>query len=293
MSFSCLVTGAAGQVGKELQEADANFEGSVSYFDKKSLDITKYHQVEETLKRVSPCVVINAAAYTNVDGAEKDPVAAMAVNRDGAENLAKICQGLRIPLIHISTDFVFDGVENKSYFENDATSPLSIYGKSKLEGERAVRNCLQEHIILRTAWVFSRHGKNFVKSIFSAANQNKELRVVDDQIGCPTAASDIAEALFVLANRVTKSDAPWGRYHFCSGPAISRFEFAIEIIECCRDALGSGVDVFPVSTAEYPVLASRPAHAVLDCSLIYKTFGIEPPTWRQGLEKVCRSLQQD
>jgi len=294
MSVSCLVTGAAGQVGKELQAGADARDFTISFLDKQNLDITQHDRVAETIHSIAPNVVINAAAFTDVDGAEANPERAFSVNRDGAENLAQACRSCGIPLIHVSTDFVFDGSEKRVYVEDDPVSPLSIYGRSKAEGETVIRNHLTEHIIVRTSWVFSAHGKNFVKSIMRLAGQEKELRIVNDQVGGPTAAQDIAEALLHLAHRVTGEDkpvdTPWGTYHYSGAPAVSRYDFACEIVDQVRDGLGSAVSVTPISTEAYPTPARRPAHAVLDCSLIFETFGIARPNWRAGLEDVCREL---
>ncbi len=295
MTMSCLITGAAGQVGKALQEVGITLNIATSFFDKQQLDITQSDDVTKVMQSVAPNVVINAAAFTDVDGAESKPEIAFSVNRDGAGNLARACRSLGIPLIHISTDFVFDGTDDKFYSEDDPISPLSIYGQSKAEGEIAIRDHLTEHLIVRTSWVFSAHGSNFVKSIIRLAGQQKDLRIVNDQIGGPTPAQDIAKALFALAQRATKSssksDISWGTYHFSGSPPVSRCDFAAEIVTQCRESLDHDVSVTPITTSDYPTPAHRPAHAVLNCSLILETFGIKQPEWRVGLEDVCRALQ--
>ena len=291
MSTSCLVLGAGGQVGQALQEAAHAFEPSISFLEKQDLDITQCDNVSATIQSLEPGVIINAAAYTDVDGAETEKIKAFAVNRDGAGNVAQACQKLNIPLLHISTDFVFDGVKVDTYSEGDSVAPLSIYGQSKWEGECAIRECLKCHIILRTSWIFSSHGRNFVKSIIKLARQDNELQIVDDQIGGPTAASDLAGVLLLLAQRVLQNDALWGTYHFSGASRVSRYEFAKAIIKQGGDAPGLTGRVTPIATEDYPTPARRPPHAVLDCSLILDAFGVEQPDWRFGLKNVCRSLK--
>jgi len=289
-SLTCLVTGAGGQIGRSLSDAANASAISLFGFDKQKLDITDYDHTARTIEAGAPDVIVNTAAFTNVDLAESESEVAFAVNRDGAGNLAKICRENGIPLIHLSTDFIFDGQKHDPYQEDDPADPLSVYGQSKLEGEHAVRGILEEHIIVRTSWVFSPYGKNFVKSILSAARQEKELRVVEDQTGCPTGAVEIAKTILELAVCTAGDNVTWGTFHYGATPPVSRYEFAVEIADQCKKTIGTAAAVRPVTAAAYSAPARRPKRAVLDCSLITDSYGIIPPPWHPALEKACRSI---
>lgn len=262
-----LITGANGQVGWELKR---QAKGEVHAFNKYDLNIANPYSVEYVIKRIAPDVVINAAAYTSVDKAEENRCLAFAVNRDGPGFIAMACKKYDIPLIHISTDYVFDGKKNGAYAEDDEVSPLGAYGQSKYEGEEKVKG-LGKHIIIRTSWVFGVHGHNFAKTVRRSMCYG--MGVVDDQYGCPTAAAHLAEVILILISK-----RKWGTYHYCDTPATTWYGFAKTI----RD------DVTPIKTADYPTLARRPVNSVLDCSKIKKVFGIDQRDWRKCINpKTC------
>ncbi len=256
-----LLTGANGQVGKEIQ-IHAPHDVMLISLDKKNLDIISKEAIRSVFSKHNPDYIINAAAYTAVDKAETEPELAFAVNSIGPQNLAESCKKNNIPLIHISTDYVFDGTSKVPYKEDDPVSPLGVYGKSKFEGEQAVRQILNQHIILRTSWVFSLHGHNFVKTMLRLFKERETVKVVDDQIGCPTAASDIAKCIWQIINATKQT---WGTYHFCGKKSQSWYEFALDIYDNYKNFNDFIVkNIVPIKTIEYPVLAKRPKFSVLN-----------------------------
>ena len=290
---SILVTGASGQVGWELVRRAALQGLQVDGVPHQTLDITDAASVHETVIRSRPAVVINAAAYTAVDKAETEPQAAYAVNREGVENIVLACADVGVPLIHISTDYVFSGDKGAPYCEDDPVSPVNVYGASKAAGEQLVRQHLPRHIILRTSWVYGVHGHNFVKAILKAAHERTELRVVADQKGCPTAAEDIADTLLDLVARIVESrdGLQWGTYHYAGSGVTTWHGLAEVIIEYACADLGREIAVIPITTAEYPTMARRPLNSVLDCHRIESTFGISLKPWRESLKKVVMALR--
>ncbi len=288
-----LILGANGQLGRELIESAGSFGFEATGFDIETLDITDRTSVERTVSDKLGSVVINAAAYTAVDQAESDVARAFAVNRDGAAHLAIACAKAKIPLIHVSTDFVFDGRKGAPYVETDAINPLSVYGLSKSEGEARIRAVLEEHIIVRTSWLYSRWGKNFVKTMIQLGRDREILRVVDDQRGSPTHAADLAEALLAIAARIRDKRVPWGTYHYCGGGETSWHGFAVRIFELARHREVFRVkEVQPIETSEYPSPARRPPYSVLDCSLIAAVFGIRPRPWADSLAGMLDALYE-
>ncbi len=282
-----LVIGAQGQVGWELTWRGSALGHDVLAWDVAELDITDAAAVDRELAASGANVVINAAAYTAVDQAEQEPALAFAVNRDGPAHLAAACARLNIPLLHISTDYVYDGGKIGAYVETDPTAPLGVYGQSKLEGDEAVRRLLPRHLILRVSWVFGIHGHNFVKTILRLAREREELRVVADQYGCPTFAGDIADVLLELAGRIAEIDVrdAWGVYHYCGEPATTWHGFASAIVELARARESLPVQtVAAITTADYPLPSARPVNSVLDCAKLATRFGIRPRPWRVGLE---------
>jgi dTDP-4-dehydrorhamnose reductase len=293
---SLIVFGAGGQVGRSLQAAAAHQGLALAAFDHAAVDIADSAAVDAALERPDlpdHAVVVNAAAYTAVDRAESEPEAAYAVNRDGAGHIAAACARKGRPLIHISTDYAFGGASiDRSWREDDPPGPVNLYGWSKLAGEEAVRVSYPEALILRTAWVYSPFGGNFVKTMLRLAGERPALKVVDDQIGSPTAAWMIAEAIIPLARRLASSRKPShaGLYHFAGAGAVSRFGFARAIFE---EAARYGRPVpalTPIATADMPTPARRAANTALDCARIAADFGISPPPWRDGLGPVIRDL---
>jgi len=282
-----VVTGAKGQVGWELVRRASACGHEALAWDVDELDIGDAEAVAAALATSGAEIVINAAAYTAVDRAEQEPALAFAVNRDGPAHLAATCARLHIPLLHISTDYVYDGAKRVPYVEEDPTTPLGVYGASKLAGDEVVRQLLSRHLILRVSWVFGIHGHNFVKTILRLAREREELRVVADQYGCPTFAGDIAATLLALAGRVAEMDtnAAWGTYHYCGEPATTWHGFASAIVEQARTREPLAVrSVNAITTADYPLPSPRPVNSVLDCAKLTERFGIRPAPWCLGLE---------
>ena len=289
-----LISGAAGQVGSALVKHGSKRGFEVFGMSSSELDITNLRNVDAVFAQVKPDLVINASAYTAVDKAESDSELAYSVNELGPKLLALTCRKRDIPLLHISTDYVFDGTSNIAYTENALTNPQSVYGKSKLAGELSVKENLEQNIVLRTAWVFSEIGSNFVKTMLRLGAEREKLSIVADQFGGPTSADSIANALLTIAARVgEKRDIKWGTYHFTGLPYCSWYEFAKEIFQQAESIrlISKAPELASIFSSEYPTPAPRPLNSKLDCSKIYKEFGIEPDDWKQSLRDVLRQLQ--
>lgn len=286
-----LLTGAKGQVGSEIVKLCALQNISLIPLDHHQCDIADMNVVEKILLKSRPDIVINAAAYTAVDRAETEGQLAMAVNVQGAANLAKICAALAIPLIHISTDYVFDGNNTTPYTEEDIPAPHGIYALTKWQGEQAVRELCKQHIIVRVSWVFGAQGHNFVKTILRLAQERDELKIVADQLGCPTYAGHIAETLIHIAQQITSQSQQWGTYHYCDHPVISWHGFAEKIVQNASKLMPvRATKVIPILTAEYPTPVKRPAYSVLNCQKIEKIFGVKQRSWVIGLEKMLQEV---
>jgi len=294
-SRQVLVTGAKGQIGTELAAESGAHGLSVTALSRSLLDITDADAIAEAIAAHKPDIVINAAAYTAVDKAESEPEFANAVNARGPGLLGAACDGAGIPLFHLSTDYVFDGSATRAWREDDPVNPLGVYGRGKAEGEASVRRATQRHIILRTAWIFSAHGGNFVKTMLRLAGERDRLTVVDDQSGNPTSATDVARVLLHLASScmdqmTAGQEPPWGTYHFVSAGVTSWCGFARAIMKGSSFRGGPCVPVTPITTAEYPTPAKRPANSALDCDKLKTVFGIEPRPWEFSLEDVLDQL---
>lgn len=287
-----LVTGAKGQLGWELLRQAPDRTCDCVGIDIEEADLTDPFQVNRVVADIKPQLLINAAAYTLVDKAQTETEAAFAVNRDAAAHLAAACAGNQIPMLHISTDFVFDGSQSVPYTENDPVAPLSVYGRSKAAGEAAVRDTLDRHLIIRTAWLYGIHGNNFVKTMLRLGQTDREIRVVSDQVGCPTYAADLAAALLILAERLTHStDIPWGTYHLCGAGEVSWHGFARHILQTAhRLGLVPSVAVTPIATSEYPTPAPRPPYSALACRKLEANFKIACPPWQGSVEKMLQRL---
>lgn len=289
-----MVLGADGQLGYELRRVRWPAGYRIEAFGHAALDIAERDRVFEAVARARPDIVVNAAAYTAVDRAESEPDAAWAANAAGPADLAAACRDRAIPLVHISTDYVFDGSKRGPYREDDPVCPLGVYGASKEAGERAVRAALAEHVIVRTAWVYSAHGHNFARTMLRLAAERPALRVVADQIGSPTSAADLAAALATIVARIAVGDGRWGTYHFAGSGAVSWHGFAQAIVEeaARHGAFGSGAppSVEAIATADYPTPARRPHNSVLDCTKIGAAYGITPRPWRAALADVIREI---
>jgi dTDP-4-dehydrorhamnose reductase len=285
-----LVLGGGGQVGHELCRLAWPAGYSIAAFGRDGVDVTQREAVFVAVARERPDIVINAAAYTAVDRAETERDIAWASNCTGPANLAAACHEAAIPLIHLSTDYVFDGSKVGAYREDDPVKPLGVYGESKEAGDRAVRAALAHHVILRTAWVYSAHGHNFVKTMLRLGAERPVLRVVADQIGSPTSAADIAAAIGAVVARLASGNTSWGTYHFAGGGAVTWHGFAEAIFELAAPWRGPPPLVEAITTADYPTPARRPANSVLDCSQIGEAFGIVPRPWREALAEVIGEL---
>lgn len=283
-----LVIGANGQLGWELIRRGARKGLEMVGLDLPEIDITKPTSVKTAMDQTGFALVINAAAYTAVDRSESEPRLAFAVNRDGPAHLASFCAKAGIPLVHISTDYVFDGHKKGGYLESDPVSPLGVYGKSKAAGEMEVRSQLQDYIILRTSWLYGVHGQNFVKTMLRLGREHTVLRVVADQYGCPTYAADLAEAILTLAAKHGEGrKIVWGTYHYCGSGVTNWHGFAEKIFELARKYDSLIVKkVEPITTAEYPTPAERPKNSALDCSLIQQRFSITPRPWPESLARM-------
>jgi len=284
-----LLIGGTGQVGSEILSVANKSNIDCVSPSSSELDVTNGTSVNSMIDKNLPLdFVVNASAYTAVDRAEDEPELAFRINRDGAQFLADACSLHKIPLLHISTDYVFDGDASSPYKEDDPTDPLGVYGKSKLDGELAVKTSLPEHIILRTAWVYGAQGSNFVKTMLKLGKQRSSLNVVSDQFGCPTAAVDIAETIIcVISQMHSQPNNLWGTYHYCSADSTDWAGFAQAIFAQARqvDSDYPAVTVQPIPSSEYPTKASRPNYSVLDCSKINQSLGIMPPKWLTSLQR--------
>ncbi|MBW2583995.1 MAG: dTDP-4-dehydrorhamnose reductase [Deltaproteobacteria bacterium] len=287
-----LITGAGGQLGRELINQGQLKGFSVQAPSEDDMDITDLEKIDRCMAFHQPEVVINAAAYTQVDKAESEAALAFAVNTTGSANLARMCAKNKIPLVHISTDYVFDGQKGTSYLETDAISPVGIYGRSKAEGEIEIRSHLKEHIILRTSWLYGIHGHNFAKTMLKLATTKPKIRVVADQYGSPTNAADLAQTILIISDRMQfNNDVDWGTYHYCGQGVISWYNFAEKIVGLARlyaDVKTTRIE--PIATADYPTRALRPIYSALDCSRIQKHFGINPKPWQKSLEITIKEL---
>lgn len=288
-----LITGAQGQVGKELM-LSAPSHWHLQGFGSSELDISDTQQVNTVVQKLQPELIINAAAYTAVDKAQSDSQTADAVNHLGAENLARIAQQLHCPLLHISTDYVFSGEHTQPYTELDTPAPNSVYGESKWRGEQAIQSLCTQHIILRTSWVFGLHGHNFVKTMLRLGQDRNALSIVADQVGGPTSARSIAQVLWQIAQQHQNTGTcKWGTYHFSGAPTCSWYDFATEIFQqaTALQLLERSPTLSPIKTCDYPAPAQRPAYSALDNSKIEQQFHIKPCDWKLELSTMLRALK--
>jgi len=283
-----LVTGSEGQLGNEIRNLSRNYSGYEFIFtDVGTLDITDEKKVREYIAGCSPDWIINCAAYTQVDKAENEPGMALLINGRSVSNIAAAISGSECRLIHISTDYVFDGQSNIPYNEEMATNPLSSYGQSKLEGEKAALAC-QGSTVIRTSWLYSSFGNNFVKTMLRLGAERESIRVVFDQAGSPTYAADLAGAILQIVSRVIRNKSAYipGIYHYSNEGVCSWYDFATEIIK----ASGSGARVIPILSKDYQSIARRPVYSVFDKSKIKENYGIEIPHWREALMECLKLL---
>ncbi|MFQ5655751.1 MAG: dTDP-4-dehydrorhamnose reductase [Planctomycetota bacterium] len=292
------LTGARGQVGREVERCFSLRGWQVVGVDLEDFDIADGGAVEDAIGRSAPDLVINSAAYTAVDRAEEQAEEAFRANRDGPACLASATGAAGIPLFHISTDYIFDGRKKGPYREDDPPNPLGVYGRSKREGEWAVRERHPRSLILRVSWMYGRHGSNFVKTMLRIAGEQDEVRVVADQTGCPTAAPDVAFTLFALAEKICSAgearEPRWGVYHYSGTPPATWHELAESTIEMAREhAALRAQRVIPIPTSEYATAAERPRNSALDTEKLRTTFGIVPRPWRQSLKSVLEEIYSE
>lgn len=282
--MNILVTGANGQLGKELEVISKEHPYKMFFTDVDTLDITNMNSVSEYIKLNSINTIINCAAYTAVDKAEQDVDKATLINKTAVYYLAELSKQYGLSLIHVSTDFVFDGKKTSPYIETDTTNPLSVYGCSKLEGEQEIIKTAPTFVIIRTSWLYSEFGNNFVKTIIRLAKERKELNVVADQIGSPTYAHDLAVAIMNIISKIKQGTKEIVNYS--NEGVVSWYDFAKEIV------LLKGLDcvVKPIGTKDYPTPAKRPAYSVLDKSKIKEKFGLTIPDWKDSLRLCIKKL---
>jgi len=284
-----LITGSNGQLGNEIQVLASQYSAmQFEYTDVDTLDISDIDALEKKVKEFAPNFIVNCAAYTAVDKAETDKDMALLVNKTAPSNLAKISKKNNCTLIHVSTDYVFNGQNYKPYSEDMPTSPNSVYGDTKLEGELEVQNNCDDYMIIRTSWLYSTFGNNFVKTMLRLGKERDKLGVIFDQVGTPTYARDLASAILQIIEKITNKEVSEyaGIYHFSDEGACSWYDFSKEIFTFA----GITCNVNPIETKDYPTPASRPHYSVLNKAKIKNTFKITIPHWKESLENCLKQL---
>ena len=286
-----LILGSQGQLGRCLYDQFSQTDYDLIYHSRADTDIADFTETSENLIALNPDIVVNAAAYTAVDLAETHESLAYQVNHFAVDNLANQCEKIGSFLIHVSTDYVFDGTASRPYKEQDKTSPQSVYGASKLAGEIAIQRTDCRFLIIRTSWVFSEYGNNFFKTMLRLGGERETLSIVGDQIGCPTYAQDIASLIVDLIPRIEAGSVESGIYHFSGDTACSWYQFAKEIF-AQADQLGyrTPKQIQSIATKDYPTPAKRPGYSVFDCTKIENTFNISRSNWRFGIDRVLSIL---
>jgi dTDP-4-dehydrorhamnose reductase len=280
-----LICGQHGQVSRELQ-LRLGAVGEWVVLGRDQLDLAQPQQIRQQVQRVRPDLIINAAAHTAVDQAESEPELAFAINATGPGILAEEASALGIPLIHYSTDYVFDGSKAEPYNEADLPNPLGVYGKSKLAGEQAISAVQGQHLIPRTSWVYSTHGRNFLLTMQRLLQEKPEMRIVADQIGAPTWAGTIASSTVALIERWQAGQAgAWGTYHLTAQGETSWFGFAQAIGQALRDQGKPCANLLPIPSSDYPTPAARPLNSRLDCSRLQREWGVSQPDWQTALRE--------
>jgi dTDP-4-dehydrorhamnose reductase len=289
-ALNILQFGRSGQLGIELIAVLSKDPGiRTTVLGRAEADLTNPPNIEAAILKAGALdVVVNAAAYTAVDQAEQEEALAYRVNAEAVDAMARACAVRGVPLIHVSTDYVYDGAKSAPYVETDPTGPLNAYGRTKLAGETLIRDRLPAHVILRASWVYSAWGRNFLTTMLRLGREREEVRVVDDQHGAPTSAPDLAEAIAAIARRITGPAAQFGTYHYADAGEASWYDFAAEIF---RQA-GLRARAVPIPAAEYPTPARRPANSRLDAAKISRIFGIHPPAWQTSLAKVLAGMKE-
>jgi dTDP-4-dehydrorhamnose reductase len=293
--MTVLQFGETGQVARELLRR-AGSGCRIQAFGRAEADFTDPKIAADIVRRSEGCdAVINAAAYTAVDRAESEQSLAMAVNGEAVGQLAQACAGRGVPLIHLSTDYVFDGRSPSPYRESNATNPINAYGRSKLAGENRIREALPQHVILRTSWVYSPYGANFLRTMLRLGAERDELRVVNDQVGTPTAAADIADTIYavLLRLRTQPSSALFGTFHYAAEGRASWYDFAAAILTEGQKFFPIKAKLQAIETSQYPTPAGRPRNSLLDCSKIKSVYDIAQVPWENGMRDVISRLAQE
>lgn len=288
-----LVLGSKGQLGNCLYDQFSSSTFRVIYSSRSELDLTNIHELHKYLIKTKPSLVINAAAYTQVDKAENDIKSADLLNHLMVKELAKICNEYNIWLIHLSTDYVFNGNSDKPYLEDDKIDPKCVYGVTKSLGELAITENLKKYIVIRTSWVFSEHGYNFLKTMLRLAENNKELSIVDDQVGCPTYAQDIAKVILHITNTINLNNNSFaGIYHYSGNKSCTWYSFAKFIFKKAT-SMGYTVParIIPINTSDYPTPAKRPIYSILNCHKIQKIFNIKLSDWEKGVSSTLNNIR--
>lgn len=280
-----IVFGASGQLGQCLKQVAAEMDiTDIAFPNETEGNILDPEALQALFAKHQPEYAINCAAYTAVDKAEEELDLARKINKTGVENIAALCRQFDAALVQISTDFVFEGNSPHPLVETDPTNPISVYGLTKLEGEQIIADYTEKYFILRTSWLYSEHGNNFVKTMLKLGNDRDELKIIADQIGSPTYAIDLASAVLQI---IESGSEAYGVYHYSNEGVTSWYDFAQGIFDISK----TDVKTYPIRTSEYPTKATRPAYSVMDKAKIKKTFGIEIPYWRHSLERCIQALQ--
>lgn len=286
-----LVLGSSGQLGNCLKEQLSTSNNQIIYSSRELIDVENFKETKEKIYSISPDLIINAAAYTNVDGAEENYIKANLINNLALSNISDICSQHGCFLIHISTDYVFDGKSKSPYHEINKTNPKNVYGQTKLDGEKKIKASGCNYLILRTSWVFSEYGNNFLKTMLRLSKSNKEINVVCDQIGCPTYAHDIAKTIALLINEYELKGLKSSVYHYCGDHECSWYEFAKFIFSQYSDLnLGKLVKLNAVPSSNFPTIAYRPTYSVFDTTKIKNDFEISPSDWKKGVRDSLKAI---
>jgi dTDP-4-dehydrorhamnose reductase len=289
-----LVLGSKGQLGRCLKDQLINIGSAVLYTSREQIDIADFDGTKNKIFEIRPDVVINATAYTAVDKAEEDQHTADLINHLAVANISDICSQLDCCLVHISTDYVFDGTSDIPYKEDDQPNPQSVYGESKLKGEFAIQSSGCRYLIIRTAWVFSEYGSNFLKTMLRLGAVRDELGIVGDQIGCPTYAQDIAKTIIIMITKLNEKPSVSGIFHYCGDKVCSWYDFAGVIFEEARIfGLQTPGLIHSIQTSDYPTAAKRPGYSALDCHKIRTTFGVNTSDWELGVKNGVSNLSFD
>ncbi len=287
-----LVLGSNGQVGKCLNDQLKNTDYEVIFTSRDQIDVTDFKETQITVSKIRPDVIINATAYTAVDNAENDQDLADLINHLAVSNIAEICHQIDCWLIHLSTDYVFDGNSQKPYTEDDEPNPQGVYGITKLKGEISIKSSKCKYIIIRTSWVFSEYGNNFFKTMFKIGQKRDQLSIVSDQYGCPTYAQDIAMAIKNIISQLEKNEAKQGILNFCGDISCSWHKFAHEIFKALKvEGVKTPKNLISIKTSEFPTLAKRPKNSALCCKKILKDWGIVPSKWQSAIKDVARKVK--